>query len=113
MFEMMTLQSVAQPAALASAQPLTTCDRGATLGAVRSRLRATVFAACACALVAGTAGVSAATPKPRPATAQKAIALVRASHDMSEEAAPFAHELGWKAEWRGDRWWVIGLFSSQ
>lgn len=64
------------------------------------------------------AGGLSATPtrpgatKPRPATAQKAIALVRSHPDTNQAAAPFKREIRWAAEWRGDRWWVLGLFES-
>ena len=49
---------------------------------------------------------------PNPGTAEEAIAMVRASPEMSEAVAPFRKELEWKAEWVGDRWYVIGLFES-
>jgi len=49
---------------------------------------------------------------PTPGTAEEAIAMVRASPKMSEAVAPFRKELDWKAEWVGDRWYVIGLFES-
>jgi hypothetical protein len=49
---------------------------------------------------------------PTPSTAQEAIAIVRASPDMSTAVAPYKQELDWKAEWVKDRWWVIGLFES-
>lgn len=52
------------------------------------------------------------TVTPNPPTAQEAIAMVRASPEMSEAVAPFKRELDWKAEWVKDRWWVIGLFES-
>ena len=29
-----------------------------------------------------------------------------------EFSVVFKSELGWVAQWRGDRWWVLGLFSS-
>lgn len=53
-----------------------------------------------------------AKPRPRPATARKAIALVRSDPDTSKAASPYKRELGWVAEWRGDRWWLVGLFES-
>ncbi len=49
---------------------------------------------------------------PNPSTTQEAIAMVRASPDMSNSVAPYKQELDWKAEWVEDRWWVIGLFES-
>jgi len=52
------------------------------------------------------------TVTPNPPTAQEAIAMVRASPEMSRAVAPFKRELDWKAEWVEDRWWVIGLFES-
>ena len=58
-------------------------------------------------------GAQATTPKPVPATAARAIALVRASPDTAQAAAPFARELGWSAQWRETQWWVAGAFTSQ
>jgi len=52
------------------------------------------------------------TLTPNPLTAEEAIAMVRASPEMSEAAAPFKQELDWRAEWVEDRWWVVGLFES-
>jgi hypothetical protein len=54
--------------------------------------------------------VSRTTPAPR--TAAKALALVRANPNTNQAAQPFQRELGWVAQWRGDRWWLVGLFSS-
>jgi hypothetical protein len=50
--------------------------------------------------------------KPIPRTAQKAIARVRAAPDTNSEASPFQQELAWAAQWRRDKWWVVGLFES-
>jgi hypothetical protein len=50
--------------------------------------------------------------KPWPRTARGAIALVRANRNTNEEASPFRREITWLAQWRRDRWWVIGLFES-
>jgi hypothetical protein len=58
------------------------------------------------------ARVSSAATKPRPATARQAIARVRSHPDTNREALRFAREIRWAAEWRRDRWWVIGLFES-
>jgi hypothetical protein len=74
-------------------------------------------AGCALGLVLVTSAVSARSPqafskRPVPATARRAIAFVRAHPDTSREASPYLRELGWVAEWRGDRWWLVGLFES-
>lgn len=53
-----------------------------------------------------------ATRRPIPPTAQRAIRLVQTHRDTDREASPFRRELRWLAEWRGDRWWVLGLFES-
>jgi hypothetical protein len=50
--------------------------------------------------------------KPIPRSAQQAVARVRAAPDTNREASPFQRELAWVAQWRGDRWWVLGLFES-
>src|SRR2546430_868164 len=55
----------------------------------------------------------AVSSKPVPPTAKKAIALVRANPDTTQAASPYQRELGWSAAWRGDRWWVVGVFKSQ
>jgi len=52
------------------------------------------------------------TVTPNPPTAEEAIAMVRASPEMSKAVAPFKQELDWRAEWVEDRWWVVGLFES-
>lgn len=52
------------------------------------------------------------TVMPNPLTTEEAIAMVRASPEMSKAVAPFKQELDWKAEWAENRWWVIGLFES-
>lgn len=49
---------------------------------------------------------------PDPPTAEDAIALVRASREVSSAVTPYRRELDWLAEWRGDRWWVVGAFES-
>ena len=49
---------------------------------------------------------------PNPPTAEEAIAMVRASPEMSKAVVPFEQELDWRAEWVEDRWWVVGLFES-
>ena len=50
--------------------------------------------------------------RPFPRTGQKAVALVRANTDTNREASPFKSELAWVAQWRGNKWWAVGLFSS-
>jgi hypothetical protein len=50
--------------------------------------------------------------KPSPRTARTAVARVRAAPDTSREASPFKRELAWAAQWRRDRWWLVGLFES-
>lgn len=61
----------------------------------------------------GGAGALSGSAKTGPRTAKEAIALVRAHPDTSDAASPFKRELRWSAEWRGDKWWVIGLFESK
>ena len=48
--------------------------------------------------------------KPKPPTAKRAIALVRANPDTANDF--YKREVAWVAEWRGDRWWVVGAFES-
>jgi hypothetical protein len=60
----------------------------------------------------GTTAQAPQTPTLATAPEQEAIALVRASPEMSRAVAPFKRELDWKAEWVEDRWYVIGLFES-
>ena len=71
------------------------------------------FAAAIAVVTALASSADAGTSKPRPATAAKAIALVRSNQDTSRAASPYKRELGWVAEWRDDRWWVAGVFESQ
>jgi hypothetical protein len=40
------------------------------------------------------------------------VALVRGSTDTNQEASPFTSELAWVVQWRGNKWWAVGLFSS-
>jgi hypothetical protein len=51
--------------------------------------------------------------KPIPRTARQALRRVRAAADTSRAASPFTHELAWAAQWRGDKWWLVGLFDSE
>jgi hypothetical protein len=66
------------------------------------------------ALAVGSTASGRATSKeePWPRTAAQAIALVRANPRMNDQLTPFERVLGWYASWRGDRWWVVGLFKS-
>ena len=50
---------------------------------------------------------------PRPATARAAVAVVHANLDVAAVLAkPFADEGGWTAQWRGNAWWLAGVFKS-
>jgi hypothetical protein len=64
-------------------------------------------------IVAAVLSPTPGAEKPRPATARLAIARVRAHRDTAAEASPYSHQIRWTAEWRGDRWWVLGLFESE
>lgn len=50
---------------------------------------------------------------PRPATGQRAVALARANRNVPDALArPYKTELGWTAQWRRNRWWLVGVFES-
>lgn len=49
---------------------------------------------------------------PSPATGHEAVALARANGVASALARPYKAELGWTAQWRGNGWWLVGVFES-
>ena len=49
---------------------------------------------------------------PRPATGEEAVALARANGVARALARPYKAELGWTAQWRGNGWWLVGIFES-
>jgi hypothetical protein len=83
----------------------------AVLGALATGGAAAATVAPAAPPITVLKPVTSTTPSPR--TAQKAVALARANTDTNKAASPFKSEIRWIAQWRGDRWWLLGIFSSE